>query len=106
MTNAISHIGHPTSLHHGAHAITAASDASAVERTSTLTDQLKQQIEQVNTIERDAQKAIDDIAAARRSDLHSVMLAKEKTDAAYTMLLDVRRAVTNAYERLNQARGV
>jgi len=65
---------------------------------------LHQQIEQVNAMQRDAKEAVEDLAAGRRDDVESVILAAEKADTAFDMLLQVRNKVMDAYEEIKQLR--
>ncbi len=65
---------------------------------------LEEQIDKVNQLPRDAKEAIEDLAAGRRNDLESVMIATAKADTAFRMLLQVRNKVMGAYEELKQMR--
>jgi len=65
---------------------------------------LKQQIAEVNELQRDAKEAVEDLAAGRRNDLESVIIATEKADVAFKMLLQVRNKVMDAYEEVKQIR--
>lgn len=65
---------------------------------------LQQQIAQVNELQRDAKEAIEDVAAGRRNDVESVMLATLKADAAFKLLLGVRNKVMEAYDEVKQIR--
>lgn len=65
---------------------------------------LREQIEQVNQLQRDAKEAIEDLAAGRRDDLESVMTATQKADTAFRMLLQVRNKVMDAYKEIKQMR--
>lgn len=67
-------------------------------------DMLKEQIAQVNELQRDAKEAVEDLAAGRRDDLEGVILATEKADVAFKMLLQVRNKVMDAYEEVKQIR--
>lgn len=67
-------------------------------------DVLQQQIDQVNQLQQDAKEAIEDLAAGRRDDLESVMIATQKADTAFRMLLQVRNKVMDAYEEVKQLR--
>ncbi len=67
-------------------------------------DFLKQQIADVNALQQDAKQAVEDLAAGRRNDLESVILATEKADVAFKMLLQVRNKVMDAYEEVKQIR--
>lgn len=67
-------------------------------------DLLKAQIAHVNELQQDANQAVEDLAAGRRDDLESVIIATEKADAAFKMLLQVRNKVMDAYEEVKQIR--
>jgi len=64
---------------------------------------LMQNINQVNKLQQDAEMAVGDLAAGR-ADMESVMVAKEKADIAFKMLLQVRNKLMDAYEEVKQIR--
>ena len=61
-------------------------------------------IAQVDRMQREAEKAVADLAGGRRNDLGQVMLAKRKADAAFAVLLQVRDTLASAYEEIKQVR--
>ena len=65
---------------------------------------MQEQIEKVNQLQRDATVAIEDLAAGRRDDLESVMIATQKADTAFRLLLQVRNKVMDAYDEVKQLR--
>lgn len=67
-------------------------------------DLLMQQINQVNALQKDAKEAVEDLAAGRRDDVESVILATQKADTAFRMLLQVRNKVMDAYDEVKQIR--
>ncbi len=67
-------------------------------------DVLKQNMEQVNNLQREAEQAIEDVAAGRRNDIDAVLLAKQKADIAFQTLLQVRNKLVDAYEEIKQLR--
>jgi len=67
-------------------------------------EMLERQIDQVNRLQQDAKEAIEDLAAGRRDDLESVMIATQKADTAFRMLLQVRNKVMDAFEEVKQIR--
>jgi len=70
----------------------------------TFVDVLKQNVEQVNSLQREAEMAIEDVAAGRRNDIDAVLLAKQKADIAFQTLLQVRNKLVDAYEEIKQMR--
>jgi flagellar hook-basal body complex protein FliE len=67
-------------------------------------EMLSGEIEQVNRLQQESKEAIEDLAAGRRDDLESVMVATQKADTAFRMLLQVRNKVMDAYEEVKQMR--
>ena len=65
---------------------------------------LQEQIEKVNQLQRDATEAIEDLATGRRDDVESVLIATQKADTAFRLLLQVRNKVLDAYEEVKQIR--
>jgi len=77
---------------------------SAIGSGPSFKDVLMKNIEQVNRLQQDAQKAIEDLAAGRRDDASQVMMTTKKADLAFQMLLQVRNKMTAAYEEIKQTR--
>ncbi|MEE8147415.1 MAG: flagellar hook-basal body complex protein FliE [Longimicrobiales bacterium] len=65
---------------------------------------LENQIEKVNQLQRDATAAIEDLSAGRRDDIEGVLIATEKADTAFRLLLQVRNKVLDAYDEVKQMR--
>ena len=66
--------------------------------------QLQQQIDKVNQLQRDATEAVEDLATGRRDDVESVLVATQKADTAFRLLLQVRNKVLDAYDEVKQMR--
>ncbi len=71
---------------------------------SSFADMLQDQLNTVNELQRDAKEAIEDFMAGRRVDVESVMIATQKADTAFRLLLQVRNKVMAAYDELKQIR--
>lgn len=67
-------------------------------------DALMKQLDQVNRLQQDAETAIEDVVSGKRDDLDNVMIAKQKADIAFQMLLQVRNQMMDAYEEIKQIR--
>jgi flagellar hook-basal body complex protein FliE len=65
---------------------------------------LQEQIDRVNQLQRDATEAIEDLATGRRDDVESVLIATQKADTAFRLLLQVRNKVLDAYDEVKQMR--
>ena len=67
-------------------------------------DALMKQLDQVNRLQQDAEIAIEDIVSGKRDDMDNVLIAKQKADIAFQMLLQVRNQMQDAYEEIKQIR--
>jgi len=65
---------------------------------------LMKNLQEVNTLQQDAAKAIEDLQAGNRDDVANVMIAKEKADQAFKMLLQVRNKLQDAYDEVKDVR--
>ncbi len=65
---------------------------------------LNDQIEKVNQLQRDATEAIQDLSVGKRDDIESVLIATQKADMAFRLLLQVRNKVIDAYDEVRQMR--
>lgn len=65
---------------------------------------LLKNIEQVNQLQQHAAMAIEDLASGKRDDLDAVLMAKQRADAAFQLLLQVRNKLMDAYEQVKQIR--
>jgi flagellar hook-basal body complex protein FliE len=67
-------------------------------------DFLMQNLQEVNKLQQDATQATEDLLAGRRDDPESVIIATQKADTAFRMLLQVRNKVMDAYDEVRQIR--
>ena len=67
-------------------------------------EELLRQIGEVNKMQEDATIAAEDVVSGRRNDVEGVMLATQKADSAFRMLLAVRNKVMDAYDEVKQMR--
>jgi flagellar hook-basal body complex protein FliE len=65
---------------------------------------LQEQIARVNALQQDAKAAVEDLAAGRRDDVESVIIATQKADTAFRMLLQVRNKMMDAYQEIREMR--
>ena len=67
-------------------------------------DVLMKNIEQVNRLQQDAEMAIEDLASGKRDDMATVLIANQKADMAFQMLLQVRNKLMDAYNEVKEMR--
>lgn len=59
---------------------------------------MKQQIERVNTQQLEAQGAMEALAAGETDNIGEVMTAVKKAEVAFTMMMEVRNKLQEAYQ--------
>jgi flagellar hook-basal body complex protein FliE len=67
-------------------------------------DVLLENLQQVNSAQQDADRAVEDLVTGRRTDVEGVILATEKADNAFQMLQAMRGKVLQAYDEIKQVR--
>ncbi len=82
----------------------AAPDRPGGAQGPSFSDVLKKNIDQVRTLQNDAEQAIEDLVAGRRDDIDGVLIAKQKADTAFRMLMQVRNKLVDAYDEVRQMR--
>ncbi len=57
-------------------------------------------IEQVEQVHTDAQQQISELLQGNRQDVHNVMIAVEKANVAFQLMMQVRTKIVNAYQEI------
>ena len=67
---------------------------------ASFADSLKGSIDEVNRLQQDASKAIEDAITGKSENVTGVMTAVEKSDLAFKTLLAIRSKLMDAYEEI------
>lgn len=67
-------------------------------------DVLLENINQVNKLQQDATKAVEDLQTGKRNDVEGVLLATQKADTAFRLLVQLRNKVQQAADEIKQLR--
>lgn len=67
-------------------------------------DVLMQNLRQVNELQQDASRSVEDLVTGKRDDVESVLMATQQADAAFKMLQAVRNKVMDAFDEIKQMR--
>ena len=65
---------------------------------------LIQNLNEVNSLQKDASEAAQDLVTGKRNDLEGVVAATEKAETAFKMLQAMRNQVMEAYDEIKQMR--
>lgn len=61
---------------------------------------LQDSLAQVNTLQREADRAITQLASGGPASLHDTMLALEKADLSFRLMMQVRNKIVEAYQEV------
>ena len=61
---------------------------------------LAQAIEDVNQTHVEADQAVADLVAGKSQDIHNVLIAGQKADIGFQLLMQVRNKIVGAYEQI------
>lgn len=66
--------------------------------------ELLAEMKKVNEMQRDATQATNDLLTGQRDDVEGVMIAAQKADSAFRMLLALRNKAVDAYDEVRNIR--
>lgn len=59
-------------------------------------------LNQVESLQQNAQTEVTGLLQGDRQDIHNVMIAVEKADVAFQMMMQVRNKIVNAYQEISK----
>jgi len=65
-----------------------------------LSDVLKESIQKVTELEKEADKEVEKLAKMESQDIHNTMIAMEKADMTFQMMMQIRNKIISAYEEI------
>ncbi len=63
-------------------------------------DTLKESMEKVNELQKEADEAVKKLATGQGGNIHETMLAIEKADISFRMMMQIRNKIVEAYEEI------
>jgi flagellar hook-basal body complex protein FliE len=63
---------------------------------------LQNAVDQVEQMHTDAQQQVSEMAQGNRQDVHNVMIAVEKADVAFQLMMQVRNKIVSAYQEVSR----
>lgn len=72
----------------------------AAEGATPFADTLKQSIAEINHLQVQADRAIEDLAAGRSSNIQDTIMAVEKADISFKLMMEVRNKIISAYQEV------
>lgn len=81
---------------------TAVNPGQASGPSGGFTDLLQKAVQQVDGLQNQAQEKITDVVKGNGGDLHSAMIAVEKADLSFQLMLQVRNKIVAAYQEVSR----
>jgi len=72
--------------------------SSSPEKHNGFGDILTGAVGEVNKLHHEADQAVEALAAGRSADVHNTMIALQKADVSFQLLMQIRNKVVSAYE--------
>lgn len=66
----------------------------------SFSEMLKTSLSEVNQLQRDADRAIQELAAGKEKDIHQTMIALEKAEISFQFMMQVRNKIIAAYQEV------
>lgn len=65
---------------------------------------LREQLERVSTMQREAEQGVEDLLAGRTQNITDVFVAARKAEVAFGLLMEIRNKLADAYTELKNLR--
>ena len=62
--------------------------------------QLEGSLDRVNRLQKEADATINNLAAGKQTDIHQTMIAVEKADVSFELLMQIRNKLIAAYDKI------
>lgn len=71
-----------------------------IKGTTSFADVLKDSISKAGELEKEAENEVQKLAKMESQDIHSTMIAIEKADLTFQMMMQIRNKIISAYEEI------
>jgi flagellar hook-basal body complex protein FliE len=78
----------------------AAQKQNESQNSASFGNMLAQSLKEVNRLHMEADEAVENLAAGKQKNIHETMIALEKADVAFQLLMQVRNKIISAYETI------
>lgn len=74
--------------------------AGTLKSTGSFSEVLKDSLHKVAQLEKDADREVEKLAKMESQDIHNTMIAIEKADLSFQLMMQIRNKIINAYEEI------
>jgi len=82
--------------------VSSASGVSGAGKSGDFAQQLDGMLEEVGNMQSDAQAQVSDLLQGNGQDVHSAMIAVQKADLSFQLMMQVRNKIIQAYQTISQ----
>jgi flagellar hook-basal body complex protein FliE len=79
---------------------TVSSKPTPVSQSKTFAEILQRAVNSVNQLQIQADQSINDLASGKQTDIHQTMIAMEKAEISFELLMQIRNKIIAAYETI------
>lgn len=85
-----------------ADAVAKTAAASPEKTEKPFIETLKESLSQVNKLQKEADQSVSDLASGKDQEIHQTMVAVEKADVSFQLMMQVRNKILTAYEEISR----
>ena len=74
--------------------------AKTEKTVASFSDALKESINKVGELEKEANQQTESLVKTQGQDIHNTMIAIEKADLSFQLMMQIRNKIINAYEEI------
>jgi flagellar hook-basal body complex protein FliE len=93
-------LSHPVGAPTGDLPLTGPRGPEAETPAQPFSEHLSEQISRVNELQMEADQSIEDLVTGNSDDIHSTMIAVQKADVSFRLLMAVRNKLLDAYDEV------
>jgi flagellar hook-basal body complex protein FliE len=75
-------------------------DTSQREKEGNFGEMLKDAIGEVNKLQQNADQAVEELATGSSKDIHNTMIALEKAEISFHLMMQIRNKIIGAYQEI------
>ena len=75
-------------------------EAKSQQSKSNFKDFLKNCIDDVNKLQKEAEKTVGEVATGKVENIHEAMIAMQKADLSFKLMVEARNRIVRAYEEV------
>ena len=96
----LNNIGNSSNISPNSQPLDKASGQDKISKNKSFADFLEKSLGEVNKLQNEADKAIEELSAGDVKDVHGTMIALKKADISLQLMMQVRNKIIDAYQEI------